>query len=230
MRSKEEFVPYMLQRVNYISHGVALRELFTEEWFAQMDGTAHQSLAKSIANVHLSPVDLCGYLYLTEQHRRFTVASLELFRTLFEVRLPFVDADFLNVLFCAPAPWRDGTAIHRAIIGTNHRALLRVRNSNTGAPGSAGPFLETIFDKVNSVGKRLNLYGYRHYHDFEHWMKQMLVETVEKMLLTSDSLSRGIYREAALHRLLEETRRGVADHGYLLQILLILELWQQENL
>jgi asparagine synthase (glutamine-hydrolysing) len=230
MRSKEEFVSYLLQRVNYISHGVALRELFTEEWFAQIDGTAHHSLAESIANVHLSPADLCGYLYLTEQHRRFTVASLELFRTLFEIRLPFVDADFLNVLFRTPAPWRDGTAIHRTIIGANYRALLRVRNSNTGAPGSAGPFVEAIFDKINSVCKRLNLYGYRHYHDFEHWMKQMLVESVEKVLLTSDSLSRGIYREAALHRLLEETRRGVADHGYLLQILLILELWQQENL
>jgi asparagine synthase (glutamine-hydrolysing) len=230
MRSQEEFVPYLLQRVNYISHGVALRELFTEEWFAQMDGAAHHSLAESIADVHLSPADLCSYLYLNEQHRRFTVASLELFRTLFEIRLPFVDADFLATLFRAPAPWRDGTAIHRAIIGTNDRALLHVRNSNTGAPGSAGPFLEAIFDKLNSACKRLNLYGYRHYHDFENWMKQTLVESVENALLTPDSLSRGMYHEAALRRLLEETRRGVADHGYLLQILLILELWQQENL
>ena len=38
MRSKEEFVPYLLQRVNYISRGVGLRELFTEEWCAQMEG------------------------------------------------------------------------------------------------------------------------------------------------------------------------------------------------
>jgi hypothetical protein len=216
--------------VNYISHGVALRELFTEDWFAPMAGSAHQSLTESIANVSLSPADLCSYLYLEEQHRRFTVPSLELFRTLFEVRLPFVDADFLTVLLRAPASWRDGTAIHRAIIGTNNPALLRVRNSNTGAPGSAGPFLETIFDKINSLGKRLNLHGYRHYHDFEGWMKQMLVESVEKVLLSPDSLSRGVYREATLRRLLEETGRGIADHGYLLQILLILELWQQENL
>lgn len=230
MHSQEEFVPYLLQRLNYISRGVALRELFTEAWFAQMEGAAHQSLEESIADVPLSPADLCSYLYLEEHHRRFTVASLELFRTLFEVRLPFVDLDFLTVLFRAPAPWRDDTAIHRAIIGTNHPAMLRVRNSNTGAPGDAGPFLETIFDTINSLGKKLNLYGYRHYHDFERWMKQMLVESVEKVLLSPDSLSRGIYREVSLRRLLEETRRGLADHGYLLQILLILELWQQENL
>ena len=41
MRSKEESVPYLLQRVNYISRGVALHELFTEEWYAQMEGAAH---------------------------------------------------------------------------------------------------------------------------------------------------------------------------------------------
>jgi asparagine synthase (glutamine-hydrolysing) len=230
MHSKEEFVPYLLQRLNYISRSVALRELFTEEWYQQMEGAARHSLDESVAEVHLSPADLCSYLYLEEQHRRFTIPSLELFRTLFEVRLPFVDPDLLAVLFRAPAPWRDGTAIHRAIIGTNHPALLRVRNSNTGAPASAGPFLETLFDKINSLGRRLNLYGYRHYHDFERWMKQMLVESVEKVILSSDSLNRGMYREATLRRLLEETRQGIADHSYLLQILLILELWQQENL
>ena len=230
MCSKEEFVPYVLQRVNYISRGVKLRELFADKWFAQMEGAAQQSLEESIAHVPLSPADLCSYLYLEGHHRRFTVASLELFRTLFEVRLPFVDADFLAVLFRAPASWRDGTAIHRAIIGTNHPAMLRVRNSNTGAPGGAGPFRELIFDKINSLGKRLNLYGYRHYHNFERWMKQMLAESVEQVLLSPDSLSRGVYREATLRRLLEETKQGSADHGYLLQILLILELWQQENL
>jgi hypothetical protein len=62
---------------------------------------------------------------------------------------------------------------------------------------------------LNSVCKRLNLYGYRHYHDSERWMKRLLVESVEKVLLSPDSLSRGMYHEAALCRLLEETRRGV---------------------
>ncbi|HEY1247371.1 MAG TPA: hypothetical protein VGE97_00140, partial [Nitrososphaera sp.] len=120
--------------------------------------------------------------------------------------------------------------IHQVITGTNNRALLRVRNSNTGAPGNAGPLLTAILDKFNSLCKRLNLHGYRHYHSFEAWMRQTLVATVEAVLLEPASLARGIYREATLHRLIEETKRGAADHGYLFQILLILELWQRENL
>jgi len=230
MQSKTEFVPYMLERVNYISRGVALRELFTEAWYAQVAEGARFTLESSLADVHLSPTNLCSYLYLTEHHRRFTIASLELFRNLVEVRLPFVDTDFLTLLWRCPARWRDGTAIHQAIIGTNNRALLGVRNANTGAPGNAGPLLETIMDKFNSLFKRLNLYGYRHYHNFEAWMSKTLIESVEAVLLDTESLARGIYREAALRRLIEETKRGTADHGYLFQIMLILELWQRENL
>ena len=229
MHSKDEFVGYMFERVNYISGNVPLGELFTDDWWMQIRGGARRSLEESVSDVKLSPPDLCSYLYLTEHHRRFTVASLELFRNFVEVRMPFVDEEFLRLLFSGPSQWRDQTAIHRAIIGKNSPALLKVRNSNTGAPGNAGPLVEKLLDKVNSVCKRLNLYGYRHYHSFERWMKENLLHSVEQVLLHPRCLGRGMYREAGLRRLIEETRRGVADRAYLLQILLILELWQQEN-
>jgi asparagine synthase (glutamine-hydrolysing) len=229
MQSADEFVSYMLERVNYISCGVPLHELFTEEWWARIKNGARQSLEESIADVPLRPSDLCSYLYLTEQHRRFTIASLELFRNYVEVRMPFVDEAFLHALFRSPPQWRDRTDIHRAIIGRNSPAFLRVRNSNTGAPGDAGPFVEKLWDKMNSLFKRFNLYGYRHYHSFERWMKDRLLNSVEQVLLHPVSLARGIFREPRLRRLIDETKRGVADHAYLLQILLILELWQQGN-
>ena len=229
IQNKDAFVSYTLERVNYISRRVPLRELFTNEWWAQMNGGARQSLEEGVAGVPLSPSDLCSYLYLTEQHRRLTIASLELFRNLVEVRMPFVDEDFLRVLFRSPPRWRDKTDIHRAIIGTNAPGLLKVRNSNTGAPGDAGPVVEKLWDKANGLFRRFNLYGYRHYHSFERWMRQSLVETVEQVLLHPRCLGRGIYREAGLRRLIDETKRGTVDHAYLLQILLILELWQQEN-
>jgi asparagine synthase (glutamine-hydrolysing) len=229
MRSEDEFVSYMLERINYISRGVSFRELFQDEWFEQIEGQAQLSLESSIADVRLSPPDLCSYLYLTEQHRRFTIPSLELFRNFAEVRMPFVDEDFLRVLFRCPAQCRDGTDIHRAIIKANNPSLLRVRNSNTGAPGDAGPIAEKILDKVNSLFRRVNLYGYRHYHSFQRWMKEMLLDSIQQVILHPESLARGIYRKTTLQRLIEETKRGVGDYAYLLQILLILELWQREN-
>ena len=228
MQTTEEFIPYFLRRVNYISSGVSLQELFTESWYAQVGGEAQRSLETSLAGVPLAPPDLCSYLYLNEHHRRSTVASLEVFRTRCDVRMPFADEQFLAVLFRGRSEWRDDTSIHQAIIGKNQPRLLRVRNSNTGAPGNAGPLLTSVLDKFNTLGKRLNIYGYRHYHNFHGWMQQRLVTGVEQALLAPESLARGIYRESYLRRLLEETKQGRADHSYLLQVLLILELWQQQ--
>jgi asparagine synthase (glutamine-hydrolysing) len=228
MQSKEEFIPYFLRRVNYISGNISWQELFSEAWFEQVDGQAKRSLESSLADVDLAPPDLCSYLYLNEHHRRFTVASLEVFRTQCDVRMPFADEQFLSVLLQGRSQWRDNTEIHQTIIGKNQPRLLRVRNSNTGAPGDAGPLLTAVLDKFNTLGRRLNVYGYRHYHNFHGWMQQRLIKAVEETLLSPHSLSRGIYRESGLRRLVADTTHGHADHSYLLQVLLILELWQQQ--
>jgi asparagine synthase (glutamine-hydrolysing) len=229
MRSKDEFVSYMLNRVKYIRGDTRLEDLFTDEWRMPIRDGARSSLEESVAQVSLSPPDICSYLYLTGLHRRSTIPSLELFRNYVDVRMPFVDREFLAALFRSPPRWRDKTDIHRAIIAKNSPPLLKVRNSNTGAPGDAGPVAEKLWDKANSLFKRLNVYGYRHYHRFERWMKQNLLHSVERVLLDSHSESRGMLRQPKLRQLIDETRQGVADHAYLLQVLLILELWQQEK-
>jgi asparagine synthase (glutamine-hydrolysing) len=230
LTSRAQLAAYLLRRVNYISAHLKVRDLFTDEWADRIDGRAAQSLEEATAGVALAPADLCSYLYLKEQHRRFTVSSLELFRQAVEVRLPFVDRAFLDVLFRGKPEWRAGTDIHRALTAAGKAAMLRVRNSNTGAPADAGPRLEFALDKVNSLFKRIGVPGYRHYHNFAGWMREQLLSSVETVLLCRESLDRGILRESGLRRLLDDTRAGRADHSYLIQVLLILELWQQENL
>ncbi len=229
MRRTPEFLDYFYSRVNYISRDVSLPDLFEPEWARLLDGQARASLEDSIRNVDLQPADLCSYVYLQEHHRRFTVPSLDLFRTRVEVRLPFADEEFLRLLFQAPPSWRDDTSIHRYITGRNAPRLLKVRNSNTGAPGDAGPMLERVMDPVNTILKRLGVWGYRHYHSFDRWMHQQLLSSVEAVLLDPVARSRGMLREAALRRFIDEERSGKGRHAYLLQVLLILELWQRQD-
>jgi len=225
-----DVVPYLFERINYISPGLDGHNLFTERWAAAIQGAARHSLEQSVEGTSVGPAEVCSYLYLTEHHRRSTVPSLELFREAVEIRLPFVDSGFLSVLFRGRPEWRADTSIHRALTGAGNPALLRVRNSNTGARADAGPRTEYALDKVNSLFKRLNVHGYRHYHNFAAWMRQQLLESVQSVLLSDTSLQRGVLREAGVRRLLDETRQNQRDHSYLLQVLLILELWQQENL
>ncbi len=228
MSKKEEFIPYMLKRANYISASAPLSELFMPDWWKSVKGRSQQSLETTLGQVDIAPADLCSYLYLVEHHRRFTIPSLELFRNYAEVRLPFVDVEFLKVLWSGSSTWRDNTAIHQSIVGRNNLAMLKVRNSNTGAPGDAGPMAEAIYDKFNSLFKRMNLKGYRHYHTFENWMRDTLIHSVEEIMLDPKTLGRGMYHEGMIRKMIADTRSGQADYAYLFQILLILELWQRE--
>jgi hypothetical protein len=60
-------------------------------------------------------------------------------------------------------------------------------------------------------------------------MERMLIEAVESELLAERSLDRGMLRRDRVCALVDGARRGARGYAYLLQVLLIVELWQQQN-
>ena len=231
MRSTDALVPYMMSRLTHVSRGDAAREVLTDQWIEALDGvSAQRSLEESIEGVSLSPPDLCSYLYLKEYHRRVTIPSLEIFRNTADVRMPLADVGFLRAVLKGPARWREGVNIHQALIAANAPKYLRVRNPNTGAPAGAGPWQEFVLDKMNTVLRRLNVYGYRHYHSFDGWMRRALLDLVDKVVLDPETLARGVFRESRVRELSAEARQGGTVHDDLLQALVLVELWQRETL
>jgi asparagine synthase (glutamine-hydrolysing) len=231
MTSVDQFVPYLLRRLDAYYHGGSLRNAFNgaaAELFR--NGHPRHTLQQAVGDAALAPADLCSYLYLHEYHRRVTVPSLDIFRHVVEVRVPLADPEFLRVVLQGRREWREGTEIHRALIGFNSRRLLRVRNPNTGARAGAGPGEEWVFDKLNSVLRRLNVYGYRHYHDFDGWMRRSFLDSIERVLLSKDALSRPHVHPDGVARLVAEAKQGMRTHDHVLQLLANVELWQQENL
>jgi asparagine synthase (glutamine-hydrolysing) len=229
LASADDVAAYLSRRANYVTPNLPLASFFSGNAAAEAGAGAADSFATTLAGIKLTPAECCSYLYLRELNRRFTVPSLELFRTRVDVRLPFVDVQYLKVLLSAPSAWRDSTEIHRRLTGAGNPRLLRVRNSNTGAAANAGPRTEFVLDKLNTLLRRMNVRGYRHYHNFDAWMRRMLLESVEAELLAADARIRHVVRRDALTSLIRETREGAADRSYLLQVLLILELWLREN-
>lgn len=230
MRSKAELIPYLLTRLESTNHGSKARGLFTDAWAAAADpSVARGSLDAALADADLSPADLCSYLYLTEYHRRVTVPSLEIFRNVAEVRLPLADEDFVSAVLQGPAKWRDGLEIHQTLVRRTNPKFLKVRNPNTGAPAGAGPVQEAILDKLNSVLRRLNVYGYRHYHAFDGWMRRTFLEIVDQVLLSPDTLGRGVLREAPVRQLVDTAKQGETAADHVLQVLVLIELWQRET-
>jgi asparagine synthase (glutamine-hydrolysing) len=60
------------------------------------------------------------------------------------------------------------------------------------------------------------------------WLREDLREYMEGIVLSPESLGRGIFREEAVRRLVEEHVRSQTDHSSRLWALLVLELWQRE--
>jgi hypothetical protein len=156
------------------------------------------------------------------------VPSLEIFRNVAEVRLPLADEDFVTAVLSGGSKWRDGVEIHQTLIRRTNPKFLKVRNPNTGAPAGAGPLQEAILDKVNSVLRRLNVYGYRHYHSFDGWMRSTFLQMAQQVLLEPRTLARGIVREQPLRTLLDAAKAGDTTPDHVLQVLVLVELWQRE--
>jgi asparagine synthase (glutamine-hydrolysing) len=59
------------------------------------------------------------------------------------------------------------------------------------------------------------------------WINCDLGAMVGDLLATQRVRDRGLFRPAAVQRVIEENRSGRADHTYLIYAMLTLELWQQ---
>ena len=167
LNSTEALAEYLSRRANYITGGLALSDLLVPEAARAAGDGSRSAFREVLADTGLSPAACCSYLYLRELTRRFTIPSIELFRTVVEVRLPYLDRRFLKALLGAPPEWRDSTEIHQRLIAGGIGRLGKVRNSNTGAPAIASPKTEYVLDKFNSLFKRFNIRGFRHYHNFD---------------------------------------------------------------
>lgn len=229
MTETSQLVSHLLARQESLNAGSRSAGLFTEAWSAAEDPSVARATLERAADVDLKPADLCSYLYLTEYHRRVTVPSLEIFRNAAEVRLPLADEEFVTFVLGGDARWRNSTEIHQTLVRRINPKFLRIRNPNTGAPAGAGPLQEYVLDKLNSVLRRLNVYGYRHYHAFDGWMRNAFLAFLDDVLLGPQSLDRGILHQAPLAQLVAAAKQGDHSADHVLQVLVVAELWQREN-
>jgi asparagine synthase (glutamine-hydrolysing) len=121
-----------------------------------------------------------------------------------EVRSPFLDQHLVELVATFPEDYRSRPAETKRIL----RAIV-------------GPQLPPgTLDKPK--------------HGFSmpvgSWFRNQLSSYLEEVLLDRRTLGRGLFREAAVRKLLFEHRNGRASHAGLLWALLCLEIWQRKFL
>jgi len=200
--------------------------IFTEDFYSKLKGSACSSFHNLFKDVEgiLPPPDICTFLYLVTEINRRTTSALSIFRNQVSVRMPFLDHEFLTQLLRMDHRYRNNTDLHKHIVSRNCPELMRIFDSNTGAPLTASPFLVSLMEKYSIFMERIKIKGFLHYQSFHDWIRKEIGQ-ISDILLDQRTADRGLYNLKGLKILLEQHVNERYDHGYMIGSLLGLELW-----
>lgn len=228
--SGKEILEYIFNITNLAIQDIDPDKLFVPEFSHLMKESTRQSLKESCEKVSqfLAPADVCIYYYINEHIRRQVIASLEIFRTLIEIRMPYINEDYIKCLLLLPIKYRNTGEIHFELVKRCMPGLIKIHNSNTGAPLDAGPLRLLISDKFNSLMKRLSVKGFRHYTEFQKWHREGFRQNSQEIIFSDQAASRNIYKTDYLKSVFESHISGKKEYGHLLGTIVGLELWFRE--
>jgi len=223
----QDIMNYIFDTTNLVIRDIVPEQLFTRTFSEVFREGPRQSLQDSCgrASKRLAPADLCIYYYINEHIRRQVVASLEIFRTQIEVRMPYIDEGFIHNLLKLPVKYRNTGEVHIELIKLCMPGLVKIPNSNTGAPLDASLARLWVTDKFNSLMKRLSISGFRHYTEYQKWHREEFREASQRILFSDRTASRNLYNMDVLKSIFEIHLSGKRNYGHLLGTTVGIELW-----
>jgi asparagine synthase (glutamine-hydrolysing) len=214
---------------NLVIRDIDLNQLFLQDYREVIKKSPENSLNESCEEIstQIAPADVCIYFYINEHIRRQVVSSLEIFKTRIETRMPYVDDTYIRQLLKLPVQSRFDGQIHFELIKKCMPGLLKIPNSNTGAPLDAGKVRLFMTDKFHSVMKRLSIKGFRHYTEFNKWHREGFKKSIQKILFSGQLPDRGLYDIDYLKRLYQQHLSGEKNYGAFIGTVVGLEIWQR---
>lgn len=227
--NSDEILSVIFNMANLVIRDIDMDKLYSPDYREIMKNGPEKSLKQSCGEIstHIAPADVCIYYYINEHIRRQVVSSLEIFKTQIETRMPYVDETYIRQLLKLPLQSRYDGQIHFELIKKCMPQLVKIPNSNTGAPLDAGKTRLFVTDKFNSVMKRLSITGFRHYTEFNKWHREGFKESIRKILFNGQLADRGLYNIDHLKYLYEQHLSGEKNYGAFIGTVVGLELWQR---
>ncbi|MFL5244268.1 MAG: asparagine synthetase B family protein [Gemmataceae bacterium] len=168
------------------------------------------------------------HMFISQRLRRETAMSMMEFGSVVETRLPFLDNELVDALLAAPPGMKLSDTIQRHILTRRLPAFLNVVNANTGARLGANR-LERFLAKVRlKVFAKLGVKGYQPYERLGLWLRQDLRSVVERVLLSSRCLDRGIFNPDTVRSVVRQHFDNQRNHTFLLMAMMIFEAGQEE--
>jgi asparagine synthase (glutamine-hydrolysing) len=139
--------------------------------------------------------------------------------------MPYVDEAYIKELLKLPVNLRNEGEIHFELVKRCMPGLIKIPNSNTGAPLDAGRLRLLATDKFNSVMKKLSVKGFRHYTEFQKWHREGFQNSSRQLIFSDQTESRNLYDMDYLKSVFEMHISGQKDYAHLLGTIVGLELW-----
>jgi len=204
--------------------------LFAPAIRADVDSLARESLSDAVRRTSgTEPVPhRIWQLFLEQRSRRETALSLVEFESVVETRLPYLDRALIEALFAAPPELKLDDTIQTHILRRRRPGFLNVPNANTGARMGAGRWAQLAARVRSKVFAKLGVRGYQPYERLGLWLRRELRATVERLLLSEQSLSRGVFDPQTVRTVVSDHLNNRANHTFLILALMVFEVGQQE--
>lgn len=179
-----------------------------------------------------SQMDRAMAFLIDNRLRRTTACGAELFRSRLPVWQPFMDVDFQDAIRTLPHQWRKRHRFYLAVLGKFAPISAAAPYQRTMLPASA-PYwmnwfslaLQRGVDELFSRTRLGDPFPGRSPSDFPRWLRGPLREYVESVLLSEQTLDRGVIPADVVRSAVGEHMRKVRDLSALIGAMLTLELF-----
>lgn len=229
IQSEDDLEAWLSRRLQaYILDGVE-GPLFRGERQEEIVSLARQSLRRSLQESADEPVHVQRLWrhFLSQRLARETVLSLMKFRSVVEVRLPYLDAELIDLLLAAPVELKRSETIQAYMLQRLRPEFLKVINANTGAPVGASRIRRKVASFKLRVLAKLGAPGYQPYERLGLWLRRELAPLVRKILLSEECLQRDVFTPETVRSVVSHHLDGRRNHTFLLLALLVFETGQR---
>jgi asparagine synthase (glutamine-hydrolysing) len=224
MRRPEELRPHLRRVLASCPADVDLDPLLGMERggaAAALDSAIEEAIG---GHGSLSAAEVMSTLYLVQNDGREVPLTRNGLRGVADMAVPFIDYPLLDLVLATRVQDRRDVSLHVAILRRLSPRMLRIGNSNTGAPVDASPLRLFATDKANTLLKRLRVPGFRHYHYMDEWLQGFLAEQVRAIVLDERTLTRGMFHRDVLTALMERARSD-RRMSRLVNFVMNVEIW-----
>ena len=214
--------PYMIEGVGMTMFRPHLRK--------EAESAARQALHDALAEAaSFVPVaQALWVLFVTQRLRRETALSMQMFNAFVQVRMPYVDAELIDLVMRVPPELKIGERIQGFILKQHFPAFLDVVNSNTGSPIGAGQLARSLSQLRLKVFSKLRVPGYQPYERLGLWLRRELQPFVRSVLLAPEALDRGLLDETTVRQMIDDHAADRRNHTFPLMAMLIFEIGQRQ--